>query len=59
MKLSSERFFLSLTFMDASANTIRYSFYGIVKPEYNDHPPDPKFLAVVDRCSLFRGRFML
>jgi hypothetical protein len=25
---------------------------------YNDHPPDPKFLVVVERWSLFRGSFM-
>jgi hypothetical protein len=30
-----------------------------VKPVYNDHPRDPKFVVVVDRWSLFRGRFML
>ena len=28
-----------------------------VKPVYNDHPRDPKFVAVVDR--LFRGSFKL
>jgi hypothetical protein len=27
-----------------------------VKHEYNDHPTDPIMVAVVDRCSLFRGR---
>jgi len=26
-----------------------------VKPVYNDHPWDPKLVAVVDRGSLFRG----
>ncbi len=31
---------------------------GTVKPVYNDRPRDPKFVAVVDRWSLFRGRFM-
>ena len=30
-----------------------------VKPVYNDHPWDPKIVAVVDRWSLFRVRFML
>ncbi len=30
-----------------------------VKLVYNDHPRDPKFVAVVDRLSLFRGRFTL
>jgi hypothetical protein len=30
-----------------------------VKPVFNDHPLDPKCVAVVDRWSLFRGRFML
>ncbi len=30
-----------------------------VKPVYNDHPREPKFVAVVDRLSLFRGCFML
>jgi hypothetical protein len=29
------------------------------KPVYNDHPRDPKFVAVVDMWSLFRGSFML
>ena len=27
-----------------------------VKPVYNDHPWDPKIVAVIDRWSLFRGR---
>ena len=30
-----------------------------VKPVYNDHPRNPKFVAVVDRWSLFRGSSML
>ncbi len=30
-----------------------------VKPVYNDHPRDPKFVAVADRWLLFRGSFML
>ena len=30
-----------------------------VIPGYNVHPRDPKIVAVVDRWSLFRGRFML
>ena len=29
--------------------------YSTVKPVYNDHPWDPKIVAVVDRWSLFRG----
>jgi hypothetical protein len=29
-----------------------------VKPEYNDHPRDPKIVADVDRWSLFRGFFV-
>jgi len=32
--------------------------YNSVKPVYNDHPRDPKFVTVVDRWSLFRGSFM-
>ncbi len=28
-----------------------------VKPVFNDLPWDPKCVAVVDRCSLFRGSF--
>jgi hypothetical protein len=28
---------------------------GTVKPVYNDHPRDPKIVAVVDRWSLFGG----
>jgi len=30
-----------------------------VKLVYNDHPWDPKFVVIVDRWSLFRGKFML
>jgi len=30
-----------------------------VKPVYNDHPRDPKLVAVVDRWSLFRGSFII
>ncbi len=30
-----------------------------LKPVYNDHLWDPKFVAIVDRWSLFRGTFML
>ena len=30
-----------------------------VKPVYNNHPWDPKIVAVVDSWSLFRGSFML
>jgi hypothetical protein len=48
----------------------RSNFYGTegfavteftctVKPVYNDHPRDPKFAAVVNRWSFFRGRFIL
>jgi hypothetical protein len=29
-----------------------------VKPVYNDHPRDPKIVAVVDRWSLFRGQLL-
>ena len=29
--------------------------FRIVKPVYNDHPWDPKVVAVVDRWLLFRG----
>ena len=38
---------------------LKQFFLNTVKPEYNDHPRDPKFEAVVDRWSLFRGSFML
>ena len=34
-------------------------FLSTVKPVYNDHPWDPKMVAVVDRWSLFRGTFVL
>ncbi len=34
-------------------------FDTTVKPVYNDHPRDPKFMAVGDRWSLFRGSFIL
>ncbi len=30
-----------------------------IKLVYNDHPWDPKFVAIVDRLLLFRGSFML
>jgi hypothetical protein len=36
-----------------------FSFPCTVKLVYNDHPRDPKLVAVVDRWSLFRGSFML
>ena len=35
------------------------NFKSAAKPVYNDHPPDPKFLAGVDRWSLFRGNLVL
>ncbi len=35
-------------------------FKNTVKPVYNDHPRDLEFfVAVVERWSLYRGRFML
>jgi len=34
-------------------------FEYTVKPVYNDHPRETKFVAVVDRWSLFRGSFIL
>ncbi len=34
-------------------------FVNTVKPVWNDHPQDPKFVAVVDRWSLFRGWSLL
>ncbi len=34
-------------------------FVITVKPVYNNHPWDPKFVAVVDWWSLFRGSFMI
>ena len=38
-------------------NTLIY--VNTVKPVYNDHPRDPKFVAIVDRWWLFRGSFIL
>ena len=35
------------------------NFISTVKPVYNDNPQNPKFVAVVERWSLFRGSFML
>ncbi len=32
---------------------------NVIKPVYNDHPKDPKVMAVVDRCSSFSDRLML
>ncbi len=37
----------------------RYKFRATVKLVYNDHPWDPKFVAIVDRWSFFRGSFTL
>ncbi len=34
-------------------------FESTVKPVYNGQPRNPKFEAVADRWSLFRGRFMI
>ncbi len=34
---------------------ISYTFEDTFKPVYNDHPWDPKIVAVVDKWSLFRG----
>ncbi len=36
-----------------------HAYLSTVKLVYNDHLWDPKFVAVVDRWSLFRGSFML
>jgi len=36
-----------------------FSFKRTVKPAYNDHPRDAKFVAVVDRWTLFRDSFIL
>jgi hypothetical protein len=33
----------------------RSMYLDAVKPVYNDHPRDPKIVAVVDRWSFFRG----
>ncbi len=41
--------------MNCSMSHLMYT----VKPVYNDHPWDTKFVAVVDRWSLFIGRFVL
>ena len=43
----------------SQANENNLSKVNTVKPVYNDHPRDPKFVAVVDRRSLFRGSLML
>jgi hypothetical protein len=34
-------------------------FGNTIKPEYNDHPRDPKIVVFVDRWSLFRGSIVL
>ena len=39
--------------MDTKATNI--DVVNTVKPVYNDHPRDPKIVAVVDRWSLFRA----
>ncbi len=53
---TSITFIICVNFL--KSNIVEESLYT-VKPVYNDHPRDPKFVAVVDRWSLFRGRFML
>jgi hypothetical protein len=37
------------------ASKFAVKFRDTVKPLYNDHPRDPKIVAVVDRWSLFGG----
>ena len=40
-------------------NLNKFVNIGTVKPVYNDHPRDPKLVAVVDRWSLLGVNFML
>ncbi len=43
------------TFLNPQKNI----FLITIKPEYNDHLQDPKIVVVVDRWSLFGGKFVL
>ncbi len=47
--------FVNFIRMDPCKSVPLYSFPRTVKLAYNDHPQDPKFMAVVDRWPLFRG----
>jgi hypothetical protein len=38
---------------------IENNYFDTVKPVFNAHPLGPKRVAIVDRWSLFRGRFMI
>ena len=44
------------SFMDADKTKLEFA--GTVKPVYNNHPGDPKFVAVVEKWSLFRCSFI-
>ncbi len=45
----------SWTLADRASEIIGSIFLFTFKPVYNDHPWDPKIVAVVDKWSLFRG----
>ncbi len=40
------------------SSSVISGFRSTVKPVYNGHPRDPKFVAVDDTWSLFGGRFL-
>ncbi len=44
-------------FVETRYRLFKYS--NKVKSVYNDHPRDPKFVAVVERWSLYRGSLIL
>ncbi len=48
-----------LQLLTASDKQTQTEFTNTVKPVYNDHPWNPKFVVAVNRWSLFRGIFWL
>jgi hypothetical protein len=51
--------FYNNSIKNVSVNFLLFSYYSTVKPLYNGHPRDSKFVAVIDMRSLFRGSFKL
>ncbi len=53
--------YLKTKYLKQSAGIVMWMilFFSTVKPVYDDHPWVLKFVAVVDRQSIFRGSFML
>ncbi len=51
-------YFLDIKLSTSISLNLNAEIEYTVKLVYNDHPRDPKFVAVVVRWSLFRGRFI-